>query len=420
MLKVLAQIQSNGHGAPGVGYGAISRWMNPRMLQSLEPSRPLRILINIQNNPNAIAKGHGDPRFRALFILAAELTRRGHKVFAMCGWGGYCGRPCKARGDGFYEDPNTAAWGRELMSYESYAPDKPPVDLAIVWAHAHTCRGVSKRGQTTLGGPRALYFVYEHGLSHGTVTIDPRGLLTNSYYARRLNKAVQQYADEMGHEETERGCETSSKRPQGSQRDVPKQILGRFILVPTQKALDVSVMLHSNTTMENLMHAVIAFAKSRSIPVVFKVHPHLLNMNTGEGSRQEDLVRELSHTMRYTNVHVSRADIRWLMKTALFTVTINGGTLFDNFVTQTPVLAVGRSMLTFHDGVLHNPNVSRGLKQMLKKELPWPDWRRQRQRQVVCWVKRMSLNARPKLPSENVAVIQRHLDYVQREPQIVL
>ena len=45
-------------------------------------------------------------------------------------------------------------------------------------------------------------------------------------------------------------------------------------------------------------------------------------------------------------------------------------------------------------------------------ELPWPERRVRRQRQVVCWYDRMCLKT-TRTPSENVAVIQAHLDLNQ-------
>lgn len=86
-------------------------------------------------------------------------------------------------------------------------------------------------------------------------------------------------------------------------------------------------------------------------------------------------------------------------------------------------------MLTAHDGVIYDPNLKHGLQRILlmvmsKKESAdlragWPEWRKARQRQVACWVQRMSLGA-TKPPADNVAVLQRHLDHLQSEPRVLL
>ena len=354
------------------------------------PFRPLRILINFQNNPHAIARNTGDPRLQALLGLARALSSNGHTVLATCGWGGLCGRPCGTERDyhthgfGFYQDPREHLWGRELLNYSTYTVDYvDPLDIIITWAHTDTCddiirQAVAMQGETSYG--RTFRFVYEHGLASGLVasgprgethspmlppppcllpltsipylqvTIDPKGLLDHSYYAVRLNKVVQAKEPAKGAARGAAGpaegpsvaqapaeCVMPSKRPQRRVVDVPSDVWGRYIFVPTQKALDVSVMRHSNTSMEAVISGVLRFATPRDIPVVFKVHPHLFHRNHtgGEGGKQEALIQSLAGKAgRAGHVFTSHADVRWLMAHALFTVTINGGTLYDNFVTQ--------------------------------------------------------------------------------------
>ena len=368
----------------------------------------LRFLINLQNNPNAIAPGGGDPRFRALLGLMSALRAEGHAVFVTCGWGGACGHRCNRTGDGFYEDPRLHIWGELLLSYPLYKKGEAAVDIVVAWAHSHSCKEVGNRARSLR--PRTLRFVYEHGLAKNTVTLDPRGLLGNSFYAERLNRVVQRG-------DAQEDCAMGSKRPQHmGHEDLPARIWRQFILVPTQKALDVSVTQYSKTSMHQLMQQVIGFASNRSLPVVFKVHPHLISDvdGSGEGARQEAMVSHLARVAAHPDVYVSRADIRWLMKAALITVTINGGTLFGNMVTKTPVLAVGRSMLTSNDGVIFDENPQRGLQKIVDEKLPWPTWRQHRQRQIVCWYKKMSLDAE-QTPEHNLAVLWRHLDIARAQ-----
>ena len=88
-------------------------------------------------------------------------------------------------------------------------------------------------------------------------------------------------------------------------------------------------------------------------------------------------------------------------------------------MTQTPVLAVGRSMLTNHDGVVFDDDVRRGLERVLTKELPWPQWRRERQQQVVCWIQRFSLYDHLS-PTGALGVLQRHVNHIRPEPRMLL
>ena len=58
-------------------------------------------------------------------------------------------------------------------------------------------------------------------------------------------------------------------------------------------------------------------------------------------------------------------------------------------------------------------DAAKGMARMLDRgELPWPERRVRRQRQVACWYDRMCLKT-TRTPSENVAVIQAHLDLNQ-------
>ena len=402
--------------------------------------RPLHVLINLQNNPNAIARGAGDPRLNALLALASGLSASGHIVYAMCGWGGTCGSPCTQESQGFYQrSALSATVRRELERYPALAAWRrrttlDSIDMVISWAHVHTCTSLFER-TTAAERPRQqpLHFVYEHGFEKGGVTIDPGGLLGRSFYADRLNWLVQggsngKAAGKGGREGAgktavlghERCVSNSSKRPQNAGTlDLPERVLARYILVPTQKFNDESIKQGSKTSMELLMRQVVDFAVNRSLPVVFKVHPHLIaNIDgTGEGKLQEAMLQQM--VKKYKDIFVSQSGIRDLMEKALFTATINGGTLFDNFVTQTPVLAVGRSMLTNHDGVVFDDDVRRGLERVLTKELPWPQWRRERQQQVVCWIQRFSLYDHLS-PTGALGVLQRHVNHIRPEPRMLL
>ena len=90
-------------------------------------------------------------------------------------------------------------------------------------------------------------------------------------------------------------------------------------------------------------------------------------------------------------------------------MTINGGTLMDNFYTGSAVLALARGFFHATEALVHDTDAARGMARMLESELPWPERRARRQRQVACWYDRMCLKT-TRTPSENVAVVQAHLD----------
>ena len=83
-------------------------------------------------------------------------------------------------------------------------------------------------------------------------------------------------------------------------------------------------------TLPELLKETIRFGKAEGIPVVVQVD---------EGGEQMQLARALADEYDYTDgVHFSNSSINVLTKDALFTVTINGDSIIDNFYTGTPVL----------------------------------------------------------------------------------
>jgi len=78
------------------------------------------------------------------------------------------------------------------------------------------------------------------------------------------------------------------------------------------------------------------------LSLVIKIHPHVKG---DERDRQEQFVERMQR--QYERVYESRASISFLTANALFTVTLNGGTLMDNFYTGSPVLSLARGF--FHE-----------------------------------------------------------------------
>ena len=163
-------------------------------------------------------------------------------------------------------------------------------------------------------------------------------------------------------------------------------------------------------TLPELLKETIQFGKAKGIPVVVEMQMH-------EEAEQMQMVRALADECGYTNgVHFSNSSINVLRKEALFTVTINGDTIIENFYTGTPVLACGTSMWTQTDGVLHDSNLARGLHTMsqLLADVGWSEERVDRQREAVCWYESHSMNE-GKTVDENIAVLQAHLDAFERD-----
>ena len=257
---------------------------------------------------------------------------------------------------------------------------------------------------------------YENGMTKGSVTLDPKGFLADSFYVNSLNWRVQQGFDDAA-------CRVhiqqhvqhdSSKRPQANIVDVPRAILGKYLFIPTQKWNDLSVLRYSRITYPELLAGTTSFCRAHNLSLVIKIHPHLRGEARAE---QQRAIRQLRAS--YANVYKSSASINFLTAHALFTVTLNGGTLMDNFYTATPVLALARGFFSSTDALVSEESVERGLSRMLRRELPWSEMRRERQRQVVCWYDRMSLKATG-TGAQNIRVIQSHLDALNLPRQMVL
>jgi hypothetical protein len=247
-------------------------------------------------------------------------------------------------------------------------------------------------------------------MTRNAVTLDPKGFLGDSFYVSSLNGLVQQYFEDDACTAHVNATlkQGTSKRPQPKLIDIPSNITSQYVFIPTQKFADVSVERYSNISYPELLMAALHFCKGRRLSLVIKIHPHVKG---DERDRQEQFVERMQR--QYERVYESRASISFLTANALFTVTLNGGTLMDNFYTGSPVLSLARGFFHETEAVVYDTDAAKGMARMLDRgELPWPERRVRRQRQVACWYDRMCLKT-TRTPSENVAVIQAHLDLNQ-------
>ena len=277
-------------------------------------------------------------------------------------------------------------------------------------------RGKNQRVAKLLSDPNVTHLLYENGMARGTITVDPKGFLGDSFYRQSLNEQVQRAHDKTSCSAhiQEHLRQDSSKRPQPghAHRDLPAAILSGYVFIPTQKFADVSVK-NSRISYPQLLQQAAEFCLRRGTPLVIKIHPHLVGQERRE---QEWLIQKLRR--RHALIFLSNASINFLTANALFTVTLNGGTLMDNFYTQSPVLALASGFFDRTDALVRDDSVERGMERMLK-ELPWSEEHKLRQRQVVCWYDRMCLKA-VNTAAHNVGVLQAHLDALRLPLPIVL
>lgn len=404
----------------------------------LQARMNVTVLIIMINNPNSISPGAGDPRLMTLTGIGRDLQRRGHRVLIDGAGALSLERHRALRGAGL----DAFTW---LNTQTLRRLGKPRLTISWAWYLKDRWTRVNPLAEKILRDPSIPHLLYENGMTKGcasflcvathrqplrmiscfvlaasaviveivgrSVTIDPLGFLGESYYFGTLNGRVQQQFNDTAcraHIRTHLLHDTS-KRPQSAKVDVPSTIMSKYVFVPTQKFSDLSVR-SSGTTFPQLLGNVTSFCSAYSLPLVIKIHPHLTGKLLQE---QKDVIRRLRR--RYKAIFVSEASINFLTSGAYFTVTLNGGTLMDNFYTTTPVLTLARGFFTLTDAVISDHDPMRGLERMRTAGLPWSEERQQRQRQVVCWYDRMSLHMNG-TGSQNVAVLQRHIEALALAP----
>ena len=106
----------------------------------------------------------------------------------------------------------------------------------------------------------------------------------------------------------------------------------------------------SHITYPDLLNQTCLYCSSRTLPLVVKIHPAI---DGPEKAQQRRLLLRLNESACGWLLFESSSSINLLTTHARFTVTLNGGTLADNFYTGTPVLTLARSLfplklLTFH------------------------------------------------------------------------
>ena len=367
--------------------------------QCVQPS--LRVVIAYIFNPTSIAKGKGDPRFKVLAEVARELKQRGHEVVQLP----VSPKSTKDLPRSFVREfgKSVQACDRETNGWCAVPGGRKP-DCLVGWYNW-------KASGSTWGQDVTPGVIYENGFTKDSIVVDPRGLLGDSLYVASLNARVQQGHDDAACKRhvAEHLAHDSSKRPQKSVCDFPREILGSYIFIPTQKFLDVSITKFSKVSYPELLNQTAAYCAAHGIPLVAKIHPHL---EGEERASQERLLRALNASHHPRRVFESKSSINFLTQHAKYTVTLNGGTLFDNFYTATPVLTLARSLFQDTDAVVHEEGVLAGLERMART--PWDEARRLRQRQIVCWYERTSMSVQ-KSAGQNIAVLEGHFREGARE-----
>ena len=328
----------------------------------------MNILIVFINNPNAIVKGFKyDIRYDVLSKIAIKLSKY-HKIFVT---------PCN-KGSKLTKDI--------IQQFTLYKNQK--IDLCICW---NPVKNKFKFNR---------YLSYENGFLKNSIIIDPKGLLNKSKYVDSLNSIIENNYNEVECKKYINNVlqNNLSKRPQKIINDIPNNIKGKYIFLPTQKANDISIKDYSKVNMFQCIEQTSQYCKKNNIPLVVKIHPHL---GGNALTVQQDFCKKLG------NIHLSTNSITDLINNARFTVCVNGGTLVDNFICGSPVLSCGRSMFCKTEALIFNEDIHKGLDIMINKKYNLNKML-DKQKKVIWWIYNNSLFC-DKSVNFNIKVLENHL-----------
>ncbi len=335
------------------------------------------ILIVLINNKKAISGGvKKDIRYDILVKIGQVLKERNLNVYIS---------PC---------NKGTKITPQVLSQFELYKKEIP-IDFLICWSPV-----LSKFRKHH----KCSYLSYENGHLSNSVIIDPQGLLEKSKYNSTLNYVCELNYDKEKCLQYLKNCQQKnlSKRVQPKDfRDIPKKIFGKYIFIPTQFHKDISLK-NSKLKMMDCVKQVMKLCKKHKIPLVVKIHPHI----KGEHKEYQENILKMLKKKYYEHIYVTKMSINILMKKSLFTVTLNGSTIMDNFINQTPVLVLLKCLYSNTDAVIYDDNLKNGFIRMLTKDYDL-EHMLDKQRKIVWWYLKHNLSY-DNSPSENISILEKH------------
>lgn len=344
----------------------------------------MHILMVFINNSNAINNKYNyDIRYKVFYDMSLLLKERGHTIYVS---------PC---------DDGTKLTKDLYDKFIIFSEKKHKhlIQLYIGWSPAMIKNNIKSKYSNI---PTIFY---ENGHMKDSVIIDPNGLFEKSKYINTLNKLCEiNYDENKCNNFIENYLNSnSSKRPQSSVIDIPQNINKKYIFIPTQKINDISLK-NSKVSMFKCITETCYFCKSKQIPLVIKIHPHLKGIAK---QNQIDYINKLIKDLEYTNIYLSSTSINYLMKNSRFTVSLNGGSIMDNFINNTPILVLIHSMYSKTDAVVFSDNIQDGLNKMFNSDYNITKMLK-KQKQIVWWYITHNLFAY-NIPEDNINILQKHI-----------
>jgi hypothetical protein len=191
---------------------------------------------------------------------------------------------------------------------------------------------------------------YEGGPLFRSIYIEPSEQRGPIFYREDMSQELANYKPTEAVSDYIRRVTSNnlSKRKQPPRRDLSEY--GEFIFLPIQNDSDYMISINSFWTFKGFMECIAEFAASYGLKVLFKLHPHHLS---GRGP-STDVFNQIKE--KYPEMDLVDASIFDLCQQARFTMTVNSGSMVDNFMLNTPVMCFGECQWDKTDAVIRSPD----------------------------------------------------------------
>lgn len=341
----------------------------------------MNILAEIIDNSRVCSEYH-DARAVIWLNVLKELTKRNHNVYAL------------------------VKRGIDLKQHQSLIPYEKSIDSQIDFYIGHCVYSGSKDRYKYFKNKGVPLVTYEAGWLYRSLLVDRNKLFGDSYYYHIIKDVINNGYDETECNKFRKNLilKKQSKWPQNISQDIPDI---DYIFIPGQVLFDLSIVNYSTTGMREFITQVTNFANARGLHVIYKPHPGATESEKSHGKKElEAFVSSIKRNNK--KFHVINANIYELMKKSRFTACVNSGTMVDNFITQTPVYACGKSIFSKCGGIVHDEDIKRGLNKMYNKEYDWNEMALQ-QRKLLWWLNG-SLMQEHLSTEENIRRLEYHTD----------
>lgn len=243
---------------------------------------------------------------------------------------------------------------------------------------------------------------FENGHLKDSIIIDPKGLIEKSKYIESLDKICKINYKDPKEYINDILINNYSKRPQNNDlSDIPINIYGNFIFIPTQYHKDKSFHKKKIGMIEGIKETVL-LCKKYELPLVIKIHPNLDNKHL---EYQKTEIENLRNTI-YNKIYLSKMSINKLIQNSYFTVLMNGASIMDNFINHSLVISILPTMYSYTDAVIYKEDLEESFNIILNKNYNLENIIR-KQDQIISWYLQNNLFLN-KTVEDNIKALEYH------------